>query len=531
MKKAVSKIMLILLLTGTLKLIFNIQPVNASGTIYIRADGSIDPSDAPLQRDGDVYTLTSNITSDSDGIVVERSNIIIDGDGYMLQGVGSGNGVSYGDIENVTIENVNVQGFYCGIAIRHSHHNNLSRNNVTESDLCGIYFEESSNNDVSGSNLKNNKYGMYLCEYSNNNKISGNNITSSAWVGIHLGGSNNNRICRNNITDAREGGVSLWDCSDNSVSENNVVANYNYGIFLFISFNNVLSGNNIANDESGVAILDSSNNILSSNNITSSWTGTGIAVGWSDNNCIFHNNFVDNFRVVEAESSSSIWDDGYPSGGNYWSDYSGVDIYNGPGQNETGIDRIGDIPYTIDENNQDNYPLMSPFPCIHAAAIKDIRPNKTVIGQGFTAYSNVDIANQGHFPETFNITVYVNTSIIATTTNIKATNRNFTTTTFTWNTSGFAYGNYTLWAYVWPVLGETYTEDNSFIYGRIVVTILGDTNGDGTVNFQDAIVAGLAFGSQPSDSNWNPNTDINEDSYINFLDVILMGQNFGQSWT
>jgi len=57
----------------------------------------------------------------------------------------------------------------------------------------------------------------------------------------------------------------------------------------------------------------------------------------------------------------NIWDDGYPSGGNYWSDYNGTDLFSGSYQNETGSDGIGDTPYVIDENNQDNYPLIAPF--------------------------------------------------------------------------------------------------------------------------------------------------------------------------
>jgi len=51
-------------------------------------------------------------------------------------------------------------------------------------------------------------------------------------------------------------------------------------------------------------------------------------------------------------SSINAWDDGYPSGGNYWSDYTGVDADG---------DGIGDTPYVIDENNTDRYPLMNPW--------------------------------------------------------------------------------------------------------------------------------------------------------------------------
>jgi hypothetical protein len=55
---------------------------------------------------------------------------------------------------------------------------------------------------------------------------------------------------------------------------------------------------------------------------------------------------------IYGESFANVWDDGYPSGGNYWSDYSGIDV-NG--------DKIGDTPYVIDVDNQDNYPLMGPW--------------------------------------------------------------------------------------------------------------------------------------------------------------------------
>jgi len=48
----------------------------------------------------------------------------------------------------------------------------------------------------------------------------------------------------------------------------------------------------------------------------------------------------------------NVWDDGYPSGGNYWSDYTGVDA---------NSDGIGDTPYILDAQNVDNYPLMQPF--------------------------------------------------------------------------------------------------------------------------------------------------------------------------
>ncbi len=90
-RNTVSAILMSLLVLGTLALVFNIQPVKASGTTYIRTDSSIDPPTAPISTtDNIAYTLTANITSDADadGIVIERDNIVVDGANHTLQGIG-----------------------------------------------------------------------------------------------------------------------------------------------------------------------------------------------------------------------------------------------------------------------------------------------------------------------------------------------------------------------------------------------------------------------------------------------------------
>ncbi|MFH0815410.1 MAG: hypothetical protein V1934_01135 [Methanobacteriota archaeon] len=83
------------------------------------------------------------------------------------------------------------------------------------------------------------------------------------------------------------------------------------------------------------------------------------------NNTIFHNNFIANGIQALDYSAGNAWDDGYPSGGNYWSDYNGTDVYSGPSQNISGSDGIGDTPYTNIQGGAgalDNYPLMEPLP-------------------------------------------------------------------------------------------------------------------------------------------------------------------------
>jgi hypothetical protein len=75
-------------------------------------------------------------------------------------------------------------------------------------------------------------------------------------------------------------------------------------------------------------------------------------VAGSFNNSIYHNNFVDNGQQFYSYNATNDWDDGYPSGGNYWSDYNGTDANH---------DGIGDTPYVIDANNIDHYPLVGMF--------------------------------------------------------------------------------------------------------------------------------------------------------------------------
>jgi len=108
----------------------------------------------------------------------------------------------------------------------------------------------------------------------------------------------------------------------------------------------------MTNNIYGVYLYDSSSNTIFENNITDN--EHGIYFYPSSNNTIYHNNFVDNSEQVHSESSTKTWDNGYPSGGNYWSDYK--ERY--PDAQELDGSGIWDTPYVIDENNQDNYPLM-----------------------------------------------------------------------------------------------------------------------------------------------------------------------------
>lgn len=339
-RKAASGTMLTLLLIGMLASALNIQPASGSGTIYIRADGSIDPPTAPISTiDNVTYTFTNNIY---DSIVIERDNIVIEGASYTLQGTGTppSEGINLSERENVTIQNTQIKNFWNGIYFNGSSNNIVSANNITANRIHAFWLDRSSNcNTVSGNTITNNHngIGLGLYSYSNYNNISGNTITNNGY------------------------GIVYHHSSNNSVSRNNITANSGHGLWLDSSSNNnSISRNNIANNGYGIVLYYSSNyNSINGNNITAN-KHNGIMLHSSYNNSVYHNNFIDNNPQVhdqawnnpEVPPSINIWDNGYPSGGNYWSDNT---------REDANSDGINDTPYAIDEDNQDNYPLMNPW--------------------------------------------------------------------------------------------------------------------------------------------------------------------------
>jgi parallel beta-helix repeat protein len=319
---------------------------------------------------------------------------------------------------------------------------------------------------------------------------------------------------------------------ENNVTNCNItktnVRNNVCGILVIFASNNSISDNTIVNNTDGFLLWSARGNTIIGNNITNNQHG--LTLDEASENLIFYNNFIDNTYQVGIATPMlgyvNFWDDGYPSGGNYWSDYNGTDLFSGIYQNQTANDGISDKPHIIFEDNRDYYPLMNPYPCLHAIAVNAVRLPKT-IRQGFSTEIQVDIVNQGHFIETFNATVYANTTIIQTQ-NIAISAGNSLTITFRWNTTGFDKGNYAISANAGPVSGETDITDNTYTRW-IVVTILADLNGDGVINIVDIAIVARAFGTKPGDVNWNPEADLNNDGVINIIDIAMVAKQYGKT--
>ena len=154
---------------------------------------------------------------------------------------------------------------------------------------------------------------------------------------------------------------------------------------------------------------------------------------------------------------------------------------------------------------------------------------KTVVGKGFSDNLTVQVADKGDYAETFNVTAYANSTVIGTQQiSLNATDQ--TTLTFTWNTSGFAYGNYTVSAYAWPVPGENNTADNNFTGGSVKVAIPGDVDGNGRINMDDVVSLCKAFASTIGMPNYVANCDIDNNGRIEVGDIITALHDFGQHY-
>lgn len=237
---------------------------------------------------------------------------------------GSGNGtIIIGNIITQTADNtVKLSGSNCIVA-----------NNNSTAQGSGIQIS-GSNNNVTGNIVV--ASGIAITVVGSFNNVDENRIDSGI-IGHQIEG-NSNLITKNDIP---EGGTGMtFESSSFNVVIANKVTDHNFGaIRLQCAFNKLQSSNN--NSIIG--------NYLAHN-------GFGVQIGnrlcTAESNIFYHNVFVENEDAprIFNETSVNYWDNGKE--GNFWDDYNSTD---------SNRDGIGDVPYVINENNIDNYPLIAPF--------------------------------------------------------------------------------------------------------------------------------------------------------------------------
>jgi thermitase len=444
---------------------------------------------------------------------------------------------------NNSISNCSLMNSNEGIRLASSNNNTVGFSKLSHNDF-GLDMVKSYNDSANHLEAFNNTYGVCL-DMSGNNSLRSNNMTSNRFnfgvIGTQLVDLVND-VDTSNTVDGKPvyywvnqlnkkvpkdaGYVAAVNCANITVAQLDITKNVQ-GILFASTINSTISESSVAqNDQDGIALYSSDSNAISANELLGNGIGVGI-IG-SDHNTVYHNNFMGNGEEALCYNSTNLWDDGYPSGGNYWINYTGLDLRKGVYQNETGIDGIGDTANVIDGNNIDEYPLMRLYAGPHDVGIRSVNISKAFVGKGYTANMNIVAMNYGEQLEIFNLTVDAGSSATQTQT-LALTVKSGTTITFLLNTTGWGYGNQTVSVHASPVLGETDIADNSYS-GWIVVTIPGDINGDGTVNVLDAVVMSKSFIATPSSPNWNPNADINNDGVVNILDAIIVSMHFLQHY-
>ncbi len=234
-----------------------------------------------------------------------------------------------------------------GIAIGNSELDTFQGNNIHSNTANGISFSTHGKHKILGNTIT-------------HNGASGVNMTSSNTANIDNCVIDGNNISYNNLN-----GIAAWDSTGWSqhvryakIANNTVMGNNRTGIYLRggtygnTVYNNLVLGNL----GHGIALENSPTTKVFNNTIEGN-AMYGIHVSVTSNSRIYHNNIIANAMQGYDDSASNHWNASYPKGGNYWSDYVGVDAFSGASQDIPSSDGFGDAARPVSAGT-DRHPLM-----------------------------------------------------------------------------------------------------------------------------------------------------------------------------
>ncbi len=249
--------------------------VKADFAVYIWPDGLVEPSTAPIMRDGDVYRFTANLNTN---LIVQKSNIVIDGDNYVLAAGRSVKAIYLYEISNVTIKNLSISDSRYAIYLDKSSSNTIVDNEVS---YCGD--------------------GIVLDPQCDNNVISNNTITHLNFNAVFLGESSGNMVSHNQIV----------NCSrflDGHDAVNNAIFENSYADSLGVSLLKGSSGNRIfKNTGHGNIYVSGNNNSIFENKvdyILLTYPYDGLRDLIPSLNCAVYSNHVGSITLSLASYSS-----------------------------------------------------------------------------------------------------------------------------------------------------------------------------------------------------------------------------------
>lgn len=269
--------------------------------------------------------------------VVINKTISLIGENVSTTTIDGGNA---GTVVSITADNVSITGF----TIQNSGWGWFKN---------GIYVHFADNCEMKNNYLFHNCHNIRL-NYSCGSKVIRNTVEGNGY-GIRLIHSIDCVVMDNNVSNCI-GAVHL-EYATNCTVERNYLTQNSQGIRLYspCTYNEIVANMVYGNAYDGMIEAMPGNTTFF-------------------HNVFFHNNFINNTHPFIYKVSGNIWDDGYPSGGNHWSDYTGVDLFSGPHQNETGSDGIGDTPYMVNYFEMDRYPLVQPY-----GSIRNLNTNLTYL--------------------------------------------------------------------------------------------------------------------------------------------------------
>lgn len=327
----------IFILCGSLILLGLSYHCRAGTTLYVDDNGTqmYTTIQAALNDavSGDTIYVYSGIYNEHFSITT--SSLVLTGENMMTTFIDGGlaESVIIIDAPSTTIQGFTIRNSlqaatnYGGISIR-SNSNTIQHNNIIDCSN-GIHLGKlgsalTGNNIRDNSIYNNHMNGIVLYYDSTGNIITQNSISTNIGDGIALWTAPSNQITNNVITTCDVGIDVLFDSTDQTITGNTINGNVKYGIHL-------------QSDCGSCTIID---NVIEEHPMAALYIQ-------SSGNMIYHNHLRNTYNALDY--GSNTWDNGYPSGGNYWSDYQRPD---------SNHDGIGDTPYIIPNGqNQDHYPL------------------------------------------------------------------------------------------------------------------------------------------------------------------------------
>ncbi len=239
-----------------------------------------------------VYNLNESLSSDSTCINITSSDVVFDGNGYIISGLGSA-GESYCGInvhnsgvglENVTVRNIELDGWYSAICYQTVSEGKIS-GTATKNNEYGIYLFSSHHNDLTQNKATNNEYGIALSN-SDNNVLGHNYVWSNSNIGIHFYNSQNNLVFNTTCSNNQNIGMFLYHSSKNDLGNNTCTHNF-HGTFLLYSNNNKLENSAASNNNYGIALSNSDNNMIINGSLVEENTNSEVFIYRSENTTMY----------------------------------------------------------------------------------------------------------------------------------------------------------------------------------------------------------------------------------------------------